>query len=210
MNSRTETPNLAAILLAAGSSTRLGLPKQLLQTSGESLVRRAARLLLALQPISLTVVTGYRAGDIEAELRDLPVTSAYNENWEQGMGNSIAVGAARASGDADGILIMLCDQWRLEEDDLFRLVSLWNSDISRIIVANWKEEKAFVYGPPALFPRNVFHELAALRGDRGARPLIERHWENVSFVELENAAFDVDRPEDLELIPGCEKPSPSN
>ncbi|NIP18757.1 MAG: NTP transferase domain-containing protein, partial [Xanthomonadales bacterium] len=114
-------PRLACLLPAAGGSERLGRPKQLLELDGEALVVRSARLLLE-QSDEVTVVTGACAGQVGDALRELPVGLVHNRGWESGMGGSIAAGV-RAIGDGpDGILIMLCDQWRITAGDLGRLV----------------------------------------------------------------------------------------
>jgi molybdenum cofactor cytidylyltransferase len=188
---------LAAVLLAGGPSTRLGRPKQLVRVDDECLVRRTARLLLGLQPDSVTVVTGCEATRVAGELEGLPVRIVYNRDWAQGMGASINAGVRSLREGADGVLIAVCDQWRLEQGDLARLANGWFSDISRIFVANWKEGDAFVSGPPVIFPRKLMPELKSMQAQRGARQLIDRYMDLVDYVEMENAAFDLDRPEDL-------------
>jgi len=209
MNMTHENPKLAAVLLAAGPSSRLGQPKQLLSIEGESLVRRSSQLILAMNNIAgLTLVSGFESDRVEYEVEDLPVDIAYNRSWEQGMGASIACGVRKLPDGPDGVLLMVCDQWRLEKDDLSRLIAAWSTDISSIHVACWHEEKAFVSGPPVIFPRKIIPELISVDPGRGARQVIDRHMENVEFVKLENARFDLDNPEDLELIPGyCQQPS---
>ena len=193
--------NITAILLAAGPSSRLGQAKQLVQCKGQSLVRKSVRLLQSLEPGEIIVVTGCESERVEQEIADLPVEVIYNRRWEQGMGASIACGARQAAKSADGVLLMVCDQWLLETDDLSRLVSAWLADISRIYVACWFEGKAHVSGPPVLFPRKIIRELKYVHESRGARQVIDNNMDMVEFVTMENAAFDVDRPEDLEELP---------
>ncbi|MCW8871740.1 MAG: nucleotidyltransferase family protein [Xanthomonadales bacterium] len=193
-------PSLGVVLLAAGPSTRLGQPKQLVEVGGECLVSHAARLALSLDPTFVTVVTGCEADRIEAELEQLPVGVVYNRNWSSGMGASINCGVRSIHKGVEGVLVMVCDQWRLEESDLERLFSAWSSDISRIVVASWKEETAFVSGPPVIFPRKLIPELKSMQENRGARQLIDRYMDLVDYVEMENAAHDLDRPEDLERL----------
>jgi len=188
------------VLLAAGPSTRLGQPKQLVKIGDECLAHRSARLALSLHPVSVTVVTGREAERVTRELADLPVDTVFNRNWANGMGASINHGVRSMSGDVDGVLLMVCDQWRLQEADLKRLVATWTTDISHICVACWKEGKAEISGPPAIFPRKLIPELRSMQEHRGARQLIDRYMDIVEFVEMENAAFDLDRPEDLEKL----------
>jgi molybdenum cofactor cytidylyltransferase len=190
-------PALAVLLLAGGPSTRLGQPKQLVRVGGECLVRRSARLLLSLRPAPLIVVTGCEASRVEAELDGLPLEVVYNRDWAQGMGASINAGARALPVGPQGVLVAVCDQWRVESADLARLADHWFSDISRICVANWKEEEALVSGPPVIFPRKLIPELKSMQVNRGARQLIDRHMDLVEYVDMQNAAFDLDRPEDL-------------
>ncbi len=210
MAGRPETVKFAAVLLAAGSSSRLGQPKQSIKVRGESLARRAALQLLKLNPVSLTVVTGSVSDAVEEDLRDLHLEIVKNENWEQGIGSSIACGAQSVTGEADGLLIALCDQWKVDESDLNRLVSAWFCDISRIITASWNDNNAFIYGPPALFPRKLIRELIKLPGNQGAKALIARNKEQVKFVAMENAAYDLDTPADLEELFRQAGPNPSS
>ena len=197
---KAETPRIAGLLLAAGPSSRLGQAKQLVKVGEESLVRRATRLLLAQQPASVTVVVGCEAAAISREIQDLPVTIINNPEWAQGMGASISCGARRIPDSFDGILLMACDQWRLEEADLAQLIAAWASDISAISVASWKEGKAVVSGPPVIFPRSLKQDLISVNKNRGARQVIDRNIDIVHYAEMENAACDLDRPEDLEEL----------
>ena len=191
---------LSAILLAAGPSSRLGQPKQLVVYDGETLVRRSARLLSVLLDDPLVAVTGYEASKVAAQCEDLAVNCVFNPEWEKGMGGSIARGARYVSNVTDGILVAVCDQWRLSRPDLDRLVESWRAAPKRIHAANWQEGAAYVSGPPVIFPARFRGDLKGLDKSRGARQLIDRHMEIVEFVELESAAMDLDRPEDLRVL----------
>lgn len=210
MAANPESKKLAAVLLAAGGSARLGQPKQMVKIYGQSLVRRAAIQLLALDPISLTVVTGSDADAVEKDLQDLPLGITQNDRWDQGMGGSIACGARTAAKEADGLMIVLCDQWKVDQDDLGRLVTAWTSDISRIFCAQWKGEESLIYGPPAIFPRILIRELGELMGDRGAKPLISANRDIASFVPMVNAAYDLDTAADLDGLFRQAGPNPSS
>jgi len=126
----------------------------------------------------------------------------HNLRWEEGMAGSLAVGVKNLPAEIDGVLIMLCDQWRVVLEDLQALVYAWNTDISQIATAYWHDDEQQVIGPPAIFPRALFEELTSLKGDRGARAVIEKHRERTSFVAMTNARFDLDEPADLEEFPG--------
>ena len=192
--------NLGVVLLAAGPSSRLGQPKQLVEVDGECLVRRSARLALSLLPASVTVVSGCEAERVQAELGGLPVGMVFNRGWANGMGASINCGVRFMPGDVDGVLLMVCDQWRLDDTDLKRLFLQWSTDISKIYLASWKEGEAYVSGPPVIFPRKLIPELKCMQENRGARQLVDRYMDIAEFVEMENAAWDLDRPNDLERV----------
>jgi len=194
---KTEKPRLAALLLAAGSSRRLGRPKQLVELEGKSLVRRAADMLRDLGADPVVVVTGFQSAEIARELQGLPLVVARNDNWEQGMGGSISCGMRRIPPGVDGVLLMLCDQWRLDLDDLLKLKSSWFADISKIIASQWSDEKANNSGPPVIFPGDLIPELLFVNEKRGAKPVVDRHRERVREVELKNAAYDLDETGDL-------------
>ncbi len=190
---------LTAVLLAAGGSSRMGRPKQLLRIEDEALVTRMARRLIELEPGSVMVVTGSASRAVIDQLSGLPIQIAYNPRWQEGMASSLAVGVKNLPAEFEGILIMLCDQWQVGLADLQELAQAWKADISRIAAACWYEEGRQVIGPPVIFPSALCEELTALKGDRGARAVIEKHRERASLVKMENARFDLDEPADLEF-----------
>jgi len=183
---------LHAILLGAGGSSRLGRAKQLLRFRGETLVARAARQLLTVTP-AVTVVTGAEAARVEAELEGLDVESCQNRRWRAGVGRSIALGMERVAIGTRAVLVMLCDQYLLDESDLEVLLRTWRAAPDRITAARWGD----AFGPPVIFPSTFFPQLQRLSGDLGARRLLVENRARVTFVELPNAAFDVDDAQDL-------------
>ncbi len=189
---------LAAVLLAAGGSSRMGHPKQLLRIEDEALVTRMARRLIDLKPRSVTVVIGSAWQAVKDPLSGLPIQIVHNPRWEEGMASSLAAGVKILPAEIEGVLIMLCDQWRVGLADLHELVQAWNTDISHLAAACWPDEGRRVIGPPAIFPRALFEELTALKGDRGARLVIEKHRQCATFVAMNNARFDLDEPADLD------------
>lgn len=183
---------LHAILLAAGGSSRLGRAKQLLDFRGASLVRRAVVRLAELTP-RITVVTGARADKVAMELNGLDVELCFNERWREGMGTSIALAMSGVEPETRAVLIMLCDQYLLDGDDLAGLLAAWRQQPGRIAAARWDD----AIGPPAIFPRRHFTGLAQLSGDTGARRLLVEQRAQVSLVDMPHAAFDVDDAQDL-------------
>jgi len=185
---------LSGLLLAAGGSQRLGRPKQLLEFEGETLVRRAARLLLGCTD-EVVVVTGAHAQPVEGELRDLPVRAVRNEEWRSGMGGSIACGMRAISAASDGVLILLCDQWGVGPRDLRKLVAAWRANPRRGVSARWDGN----IGSPAIFPPGMFDDLGRLHGESGAKALITAR-PGFGAVEIPGAMHDLDTLDDLRAM----------
>lgn len=181
-----------AILLAAGGSGRFGGPKLLARIDGVSLVRRAAQALLDARPAGCTVVLGARAARMRRELRGLPLSIVVNRRWRRGLSSSLQAGLRTLPRDAPAALVLLADQACVGADSLLRLERRWQG-APRAIACAWHGAS---FGPPAIFPRSVFPSLERLRGDAGARALIERRRRRVLRIEMPEAAWDVDRPED--------------
>lgn len=193
---------LHAILLAAGGSSRLGRAKQLLEFRGETLVRRAARLLTEVTP-RVSVVTGARSDQVEEALGGLDLRLCHNPRWREGVGSSIALATRDFEAGTRATLVMLCDQYLLDAEDLARIVSAWRDEPGRITASRWAEN----FGPPVIFPGRFFTALGRLRGDMGARQLLVEQRARVHFVDLPHAAFDVDDAADLERLRSAERES---
>ena len=185
--------SLGAILLAAGGSSRLGQPKQLVAVNGKPLVARQAGLLLDLQPACIVVVTGAVEQQVVQALHGMPLEFTHNEDWPLGMGQSIACGIKAMPERVRGALLLLCDQWRLQTEDLRFLVEAWAENPRAAVAAKWSQGS----GPPVIFPRSMFARLSGLSGDKGARQVLRREAGQVRFVPMERAAYDLDVPADL-------------
>lgn len=188
---------LGAVLLAAGGSRRLGRSKQLLEIEGEPLVVRQARLLLALEPACVVVVTGAGHAEVEALLAGMPLRCEHNADWERGMGTSLACGIRAMPERVRAALVLLADQSRLVAGDLDALVEAWAKDPQAAVTAAYQGTR----GPPAILPRALFGRLARLRGDSGARNILKRWNGTVIPVPLARAAFDIDTAADLSPPP---------
>jgi molybdenum cofactor cytidylyltransferase len=181
------------------------MPKQLVQFRDEPLVCRAARLLLDLGANPVIVVCGHAGEEVSNALHQaladrsdwLAVTHA---EWALGLGSSIARGCRELPPDVAGMLLMLCDQWRIEAPDLERLKMAWLNDISGIYCAEWKLENRLIKGPPAIFPRSKIRELISNKNGMGARPVMAANRSILSTVCVPGAASDLDTPEDLQAL----------
>lgn len=195
-------PRLAAVLPAAGASSRLGIPKQLVQFRDEPLVCRATRLLLEQGASPVVVVCGHAGEDVRDALHQGlsdcgDWRAVQHAEWSLGLGSSIARGCSELPPDVDGVMLMLCDQWRVDADHLDRLKKAWLNDISGIYCAEWESANKVFTGPPAIFPRNLIRELIGNRHGMGAKPVLAANQSILNTVRLPVAASDLDTPEDL-------------
>lgn len=190
--------NLHILVLAAGASTRLGQPKQLVKIGGQPALHGVVANAVALAGQAVTVVVGAHARDLTHLLSRSPASIVVNRDWEEGMASSIRRGLAALPPACDAVLILLGDQVAITADDLKRLASAWREQDSIIAAATYERH----VGVPAIFPRICFPELAELRGDQGARKIIERNNYRLVRVAMPNAAIDLDTPEDLAALTG--------
>ena len=184
----------ALSILAAGASTRLGQPKQLLPFRGRSLLRHAAETALASVCRPVVVVLGAGAEQLRGELAALPVTVTLNPAWAEGMASSIRAGLGTVTSEAhepDSVVIMLCDQPLITAATLDQLVKVHRTENRGIVACEYED----TLGVPTLFIREYFPELAGLAGDQGACKIIVKHNNYLSRIPAPEAAFDVDRLE---------------
>jgi CTP:molybdopterin cytidylyltransferase MocA len=184
------------IVLAAGASTRLGQPKQLVRVAGRPTLHRVVSNAVAVGGAAVTVVLGAHARDLTRMLQHSPASVVINREWEEGIGASIRRGIAALPPACEAVMIVLGDQVAVTADDLRRLVAAWRGE-TRIIAAAVYDGHV---GVPAIFPSWCFSELSQLRGDQGARTILQRNASRLVHVPIPNAAFDLDTPEDLQRL----------
>jgi molybdenum cofactor cytidylyltransferase len=192
--------SVAAIVLAAGASSRLGQPKQLLVHRGETLLERAIRLANEAGAAPVITVIGANFETLRASVASMCSIQAINNRWEQGISTSIHAGLDaldEAAPHAAGALILACDQPRLTADHLRTLIEIFATQEDPSIVAS---TYAGVLGVPAVFPRMAFADLRALRGDKGARSLLVHPPCPMIPVPFPGGEVDIDRPEDLSQL----------
>jgi CTP:molybdopterin cytidylyltransferase MocA len=178
----------AAIILAAGSGTRMGGPKALLLLEGETLLQRAVRMAQAAgcQPV-IAVVGDWEPGQVDPSVRVIR-----NPEAAEGMASSLRHGIAALPPDASSTLLLVVDQPAVDGALLRRLLALAAEDPSRPAACAY----AGTLGIPAVLPRRLFPELLALRGDRGAKAILLR--EDTAVLPFAEGAVDLDEPQDLE------------
>jgi molybdenum cofactor cytidylyltransferase len=190
--------NIAAVILAAGRSTRMGGPNKLLaEIGGKSLVRIVAEQALASKASSVIVVTGHQAADVEKALRGLKVDFVYNPDFVDGLASSVKTGIAAVPAKADGAIVCLGDMPLIDAHLIDRLIAAFAPDRGGLIALPVNDGRR---GNPVLWSRRFFKELMTLDGDIGARHLIAKHGEAVAEVPVEghSAFLDIDTPQALE------------
>jgi len=188
---------VAAVVLAAGRSTRMGGPNKLLaDIARRPLVRIAAEEALASRAKPVIVVTGHQREQVEKALAGLPVELVHNPDFADGLGTSVRAGIAAVPADADGAIVCLGDMPQVDAGLIDRLIAAFDPDQGALVVMPTFEGRR---GNPVLWSRRFFPDLTAIEGDVGARHLIGRYSEAVVEVPLEGKAalVDVDTPEAL-------------
>jgi molybdenum cofactor cytidylyltransferase len=197
-DAESEERKVAAIVLAAGRSTRMGGPNKLLaELKGKKLVRIVTEQALASKAADVIVVTGHQAELVEQALAGLDVKFVRNPDFAGGLASSVKVGIAAVSETADGAVVCLGDMPMVSREMLDRLIDTFEPDRGNLIVVPVAEGRR---GNPVLWSRRFFKELMTLDGDIGARHLIAKHAEAVAEVPVAgDAAFlDIDTPQALE------------
>jgi len=191
---------IGIVLLAAGGSTRLGTPKQLLPYQGKSLLRRAAESAVASHCRPIVVVLGAHAEECDCELRNLPVSIVINTDWMEGMGASLRLGVKTLLGEStlslDAVIVILCDQPLLTVSTLNALIDAYDTTSSRIVASEYGE----IVGVPALFHNSLFPELLNLNGAQGARQILRRHPHETHKVAFADGGIDIDTAADYERL----------
>jgi len=185
---------LSILIPAAGTSQRLGQAKQLVQHKGSPLIQNAVNTAHSLHPHEIIVVTGANAEAVENAVLQPPVRWIHNPHWSNGMGGSIALGAIAISPESSGLMILLCDQWRIHAGDLKTLADTWQSNPESIVCARADG----INMPPVIFPSSCFNELKQLQGSTGARSLFDKHPHLLQSVSIKNAAIDLDTQTQLD------------
>lgn len=206
--SEPRRPGVAAVILAAGKSTRMAPHNKLLvaDRAGKPMIARVADNILSSGARPVLVVTGHRADDIRAALAGRPVTHVFAGDYESGLSASLKTGIAALPPDVPAVLVCLGDMPLVTGRMLDRLIAAWDPDEGRSIVVPTHRGKT---GNPVLWDREYFAEILALSGDAGARALLDRHAEQVAEVEMDDDAVlrDFDTVESLTTLPQRLRPA---
>ena len=188
-------PKIGGLLLAAGGSSRLGRPKQLVQFEGKTLIRRSGEMLTASVCDPVVVVIGAEIEESSREIAGLDLFVCINESWNVGISSSIKSGLSHLLNiepALDAVVIALCDQPYVTSADIDSLAFEFQRGEAAIVASVYDG----VAGVPVLFSHGTFDALFTLEGDEGARYLVRRSG-NVATVPVDGAAFDIDTRDDL-------------
>lgn len=218
---KTRDASYGIVLLAAGASSRLGRPKQLLNFQGESLLKRAVKTALQVKAGARVIVLGAGAGLLTEEIRPLinetrpparpPADEAHtpaeggkehraaialNRQFREGIASSIRCGVRYIADhyQADHLILMLCDQPYINAGHLRALIDKHKESGSKIVASLYANSK----GVPALFDKTVVPELLELEGDAGAKKLIEKY--EAFAIPFSPAAIDIDTEEAYQAL----------
>jgi molybdenum cofactor cytidylyltransferase len=186
--------SLFAIVLAAGEARRFGSTKQLARFEGSALVALAMRCAEIICGPRTVLVVGSNWRAVATACQPLEGFMILNQEYACGMSSSIRSGILALPRQADGALLMLADQPLVTSEHLATLVQAWQSNPESIVTSAY----AGTNGPPVVFPRRDFAALIKLMGDRGAKTVLDENRDRVMMIDCEPAAFDIDRPEDLD------------
>lgn len=191
----------ASIILAAGSSTRMGRSKQMLDIRGVPLLVKTVKTFLDADISPVLVVLGCNAAAHRELIAHLPIEIVENSFWKRGLGSSIKAGLLHLTSNHPSIasvIISVCDQPMLSKEVILDLVKKSHDTGKHIIASRY----AGVEGVPAFFHRKYFAALANLADDQGAKKIIVQHMPDVSVVHFGGGEIDLDTMEDYHAFPG--------
>lgn len=192
-------PQIGLVLIAAGESSRMGVPKQLLDFRGQSLLRRAASSAVDSGLTPIVVVLGANSQSLAIELDLLPVQIALNTQWRRGMGSSIRIGMQAlivSAPQAAAAIVMLCDQPLVDSSVLLDLVAAYRETGKPIVASEYCDD----LGVPALFDRRMFLDLERISDRKGAKRLIRENAANAHALPFAAGSCDIDTPDDYRRI----------
>lgn len=196
---QTNKNNTGVVILAAGASSRLGSPKQLLVYSGFTLLQHSIEVAQAVDAASVVVVLGANADLINSEINNTTANVVVNPEWKEGMASTIRFGLqtlVKLNPEVEAVIFMVADQPFVTADLLNDLIGL-NKKEQRSIVAS---KYGTTFGTPVLFARRFFPELLELTGDVGAKSLVRKYMSETAFVPFPKGDIDIDTLEDYQKI----------
>lgn len=188
---------IAILVIAAGSSSRLGQPKQLVSYQQTFLLDYIIQQCEKSEIGDVFVVLGANRELIRSKISNSNIRLLYNPNWSEGMSTSIACGVSVLQPlSYDGVVVMLGDQPFFESSILINLLQKQQATKARVLVSRYDKGM----GPPSFFDKTLFGELVLLKGDVGAKPIIRKYFDEIERINFPKGHIDIDVPEDLEIL----------
>ena len=187
--------DIYAIILAAGESSRLGSPKQLLPFKTKTLISHITETVATVFDDRFRIVLGAHRNLIEHEIADYKAFIIVNDHWQSGLASSIHTGIQSVQDVAQAVMIILADQALITQTHLTMLLTHWQKNPGSRIASTYDS----ISGVPAIFPKCDFSELLDLSGDKGARQLLNQE-HNIIQVSIPEAAVDIDTQNDYKKL----------
>lgn len=189
--------NTGIIILAAGSSSRFGKPKQLLHFNNKTLIQHIIDEAIESGAEPIVLVTGANADDVAKKIKDENATIVFNETWKDGMASSIVAGLKKAitlNNDIEKIIIAVCDQPFITANLFQQLYQKQNESTQHIVASAYSD----TIGTPALFTQKYFDALLNLHGEEGAKKILIANKDDVVTVNFPQGNIDIDTEKDYD------------
>jgi molybdenum cofactor cytidylyltransferase len=196
---KNDNKNFAVILLAAGKSSRLGHPKQLLLYDGQTLLQHSLQVASASNANPIVVVLGAQADIIKKEIDQAEAHIVVNADWQEGMASSIRSGVkhlVQIFPSVEGAILMVCDQPYVTSSLLNDLIATHQNTGKPIVTCGY----ANTFGPPTLFHKSLFPELLQLKADVGARGILRQHTDQAEVILFPEGSLDIDTEADYQKL----------
>lgn len=188
---------IAILILAAGTSSRMGSPKQLLTINGKTFIEIAIENAIKTTVKDVFCVLGANAEKIKSEISNQNVEFIFNKNYKKGLSSSIVFGIEyikKQHLNFDAVLILLVDQPEVDTEYLNDLIATFQKNKTKIIASSYSKKS----GVPAIFPKKYFKSLQLLKGDKGAKEFLQKHTSEIIQLKRKQAFLDIDLPEEYE------------
>ncbi len=185
---------IAILILAAGQSSRMGQPKQLLKLGKKTFIQNCIETALKSSCPNIYCVIGANASEISAYIKHYPIQIIENPDYKNGLSTSIKVGVrCIEQDDFEAVLILLADQPKITKSHLNDLIALFLKNPEKPVATAYQSS----VGVPAVFPKKYFQELKTLSGDKGAKPLLKKLSKSIHCIPFSELR-DIDTPEDYQ------------
>jgi molybdenum cofactor cytidylyltransferase len=185
----------AIVLLAAGSSSRMGTPKQMLIVNGRTMLQQAVNSAIASLIPNIIVVLGANAEQHDGIIKERAVMTIINKDWEKGMGSSLKAGLKKAISQyptVQAVMVLVCDQPLLSSVHINKLATEYHKTQPMAIASRYNG----INGVPAIFDRSIFSSLMMLKDESGAREVLKKLENNLITIPFEGGEIDLDTPDD--------------